>query len=151
VYRAVRALGFEPALYLYYESQPMDGKFVQTGLIDRVIQPEDCEEVESFISTLLDHGGFFLRLMDVYGKLKVENVLHLVMSVTTFNRPSSAYVAHGNEALLGLVYGDVCLVVRIGKVGEKGIQPSRNWKNNGKKRDGGKWGCMVSNKPGMGK
>jgi hypothetical protein len=112
----------------------MDSKFVQTGLIDRVIQPEDCEEAESFIGTLLDYGGFSLRLMGAYGKLKVENVLHLVMSVTTFNRLSSAYVAHGNEALLGLAYGDVCLIVRIGKVGEKGIQPSRNWKNNGKKK-----------------
>lgn len=62
--------------------------------------------------------------MDAYGKLKVENVLHLVMSVTTFNRQSSAYVAHGNEALLGLVYGDVCLIVRIGKAGERLAYPT---------------------------
>jgi hypothetical protein len=67
VYRAVLVLGFEPVLYLYYESQPTDNKFVETGLIHRVTQPEGCEEVESFISTLLDYCGFVLRLMDAYG------------------------------------------------------------------------------------
>jgi hypothetical protein len=38
VYPAVRALGFKPVLYLFYESLPMDSKFVETGFIDRVIQ-----------------------------------------------------------------------------------------------------------------
>ena len=36
--------------------------------------------------------------------------------MTTFNRQSSAYVAYGNEASLGLAYGNICLVMRIGKV-----------------------------------
>ena len=39
-------------LYLYCEPQPVDSKFAETGLIDRVLQPEGCEEVENLISTL---------------------------------------------------------------------------------------------------
>ena len=49
--RAVHALGLEPVLCLYYESQSMDRRIVKIGLIDRVIQFEGCEEVESFIGT----------------------------------------------------------------------------------------------------
>jgi hypothetical protein len=96
-----------------------------------VVQPESCEEVESFISTLPDYGGFVLRLMDAYGKLKVENVLHWVMLVATFKLTvqSSAYVAYGNDASLGLVYGDVCLIVSrrpcpIGKACERLAYPT---------------------------
>ena len=124
VYRATRALDLEPVLYLYYESRPVGTDFVETGLIDRVIDTERCDEVESFISTLADHSGFPLRLMEAYGKEAVETVVHWVTPVTTFNRQSSAYVAYGNDASLGLAYGDVCLISRIGKADDRLSYPT---------------------------
>ncbi len=95
VYRAVRALGFEPVLYLYFESKRLEGMydndFLEAGLIDRVV---------------------------------VHEALHWVTPVTTFNRQSSAYAAYGNNAELGLAYGDVCLIVRLGKAGERLAYPT---------------------------
>lgn len=112
------------------ESQPMDTKFVETGLVDRVIQPEGGEETGSFISTLPDYGGFAVRLMGAYNKQKVENVLHWFMLVTTSQCPTdrtSAYIAYGNEASLGPVYGDVGLMcASVRQVKGWLIQPSCN-------------------------
>ena len=42
-----------------------------------------------------------------------------VTPVTTFNRKTGAFATYGNEAILEMVYGDVCLVVRIGKAGRR--------------------------------
>jgi 2-oxoglutarate-Fe(II)-dependent oxygenase superfamily protein len=129
VYRAVHALGFEPVLYLYYEPE-LDGDddddnddsgFVEAGLIDRVIQRKVHLGVDNFIDELPKHGGFVIRLEGADSEPEVGEVsrLHWVTPVTTFNRQSSAYVAYGNEPSLGLAYGDVCLIVRIGKAGER--------------------------------
>jgi hypothetical protein len=92
-----------------------------------VIQPEAREGVESFISDLSDYGRVTLRFIDAYDKLKVENVLHLVMPVTTLNRQSSAYVAYRNKASLAWymeMYALSCASVR--RVKGWRIQPSRN-------------------------
>ncbi len=125
VYRAVRALGFEPMLYLYYESELYDSGFVEAGLIDRVIQTEASVVTNSFIEELLKmHGGFAIRLEGAWGEPGVDEALHWVTPVTTFNRQSSAYAAYGNNASLGLAYGDVCLIVRLGKAGERLAYPT---------------------------
>ncbi len=119
VYRAVRALGFEPVLYLYYETQPYGCPFTEAGLIDRVMQNEGNSQVYNFIRELPNYGGFIIRLEGAHREPKVVQELHWVTPVTTFNRQSSAYVTYGNEASLGLAYGDVCLIVRIGKAAER--------------------------------
>jgi len=123
VYRAVRAVGFEPVLYLYFESkrlsQMYDNDPVEAGLIDRVIQTEASVVVDSFIEELLEHGGFTIRLEGAWGEPVVHEALHWVMPVTVFNRQSSTYAVYGNNTSLGLAYGDVCLIVRLGKAGER--------------------------------
>ena len=128
VYRAVRALGFEPVLYLYFESKRLEGMydndFLEAGLIDRVIQIEAGAVQSSFIEELLNHGGFAIRLEGEWGEPVVHEALHWVTPVTTFNRQSSAYAAYGNNASLGLAYGDVCLIVRLGKAGERLAYPT---------------------------
>jgi 2-oxoglutarate-Fe(II)-dependent oxygenase superfamily protein len=124
VYQAVRALGFEPVLYLYYETRPYGLPFTEAGLIDRVMQSEGSPEVDDFIRELPKYGGFVIRLEGAEGEPEVVEVLHWVTPVTTFNRQSSAYVKYGNEASLGLAYGDVCLIVRIGKAGERLAYPT---------------------------
>jgi len=140
VYRAVRTLGFEPVLYLYFESElDDDNDFVEAGLIDRVIQSDGSPEVDNFISELPDHGGFVIRLEGADSEPEVVEVLHWVTPVTTFNRQSSAYVMYGNQAELGLAYGDVCLIVRIGKAGERLVYPTvgqlkAEWEEKRKKR-----------------
>ena len=64
-------------------------------------------------------------VVEDYGKtLSLLRLVHWVTPVTTFNRQSSAYVACGNESSLGLAYGDVCLIVRIGKAGDRLSYPT---------------------------
>src|SRR5229473_6435713 len=92
VYRAVRALGFEPVLYLYYETQPYGCPFTEAGLIDRVMQNEGSSQVYNFIRELPNYGGFIIRLEGAHREPKVVQELHWVTPVTTFNRQSSAYV-----------------------------------------------------------
>ena len=125
VYRAARAHGFEPVLYLHYESRPEGTDLIEYGLIDRVIKTASCG-IKSFIATLPDYGGIALSSLDEdYIMLNVEAVVHWVTPVMTFNRQSSAYMAYGNEApSLGLAYGDVCLIVRIGKAGDRLAYPT---------------------------
>jgi hypothetical protein len=121
-------------------------KFVETGFIDRVIQPESCEEVESFISTLPDYGGYVLRLMVAYGKLKVENVLHWVMLVTTFKLTVKRLCGIWERCIIGpgVQYGDVCLIVSRRpcpsvKAGERLAYPTvAQLKEEWQERDGGK-------------
>ncbi len=128
MYQAVHTLGFEPMLYLYFESkrlsQMYDDDFVEAGLIDRVIQTEASVVVDSFIEELLKHGGFAIRLEGAWGEPVVHEALHWVTPVTTFNRQSSTYAAYGNNASLGLAYGDVCLIVHLGKAGERLAYPT---------------------------
>ncbi len=122
VYRAVRTPGFEPVVYLYYESESYDCPVTEAGLVDRVIESEG--EVEIFIRELPDYGGFVIRLEGADEEPEVVEELHWVTPVTTFNRQSSAYVTYGNQAELGLAYGDVCLIVSIGKAGERLAYPT---------------------------
>jgi hypothetical protein len=112
LYQSLRALGFEPVLYLFYDS----GKEWCRGhsravLIDRVPNFEEAGEIEDPTGELCSLGGLKIS--------RLKQVVTWVTPPTTFNRRESAYMAHGNEPILGLMYGDVCLVVRIGKVGER--------------------------------
>ena len=47
-----------------------------------------------------------------------------VTPVTTFNHQKDAFVSYGNEVTLNWVYGDVCLVVRIGSAGDGLVYPT---------------------------
>ncbi|KAI0302514.1 hypothetical protein BC826DRAFT_965854 [Russula brevipes] len=113
LYRAAHSLGFEPVLYLYYKQ---DG---DAGLIDRVLDFESCGELEAPIRFLLYHEGVAIRL-----NRKIVTPVNWVTPVTTFNSLSSAYVHYGNEASLGMAYGNLCLIVRIGKMGERMLYPT---------------------------
>ena len=95
--------------------------------------------VENFIDELPEHGGFVFRLEGAHSEPEVGEVLHWATPLTTFNQQSSAYVWYGNEASLGLAYGDVCLIVRIGKAGERLAYPTvaqlkAEWEEKRKKR-----------------
>lgn len=49
---------------------------------------------------------------------KVERV-KWVTSLTPFNKMRTEYIAHGNQADLAYMYGDICLIVEVGKFGER--------------------------------
>jgi hypothetical protein len=125
LYRAVRSLGFEVVLYLYYED---DG---DAGLIDRVLNFDSNGEWDP-IEVIDNHGGIIIQHRD-------DDVTPVdwVTPVTTFNCRSSAHVAYGNEASLELAYGHLCLIVRIGEVGERTSRKSGKRKMHGNDRQTG--------------
>jgi hypothetical protein len=47
----------------------------------------------------------------------------VVTPVKTFNRHQSAFYKYGNEPSMDVVYADLCMFVRIGKVGERMAYP----------------------------
>lgn len=45
--------------------------------------------------------------------------VHWVTGVTLYNKIKSDFVAYGNEASIGALYGDVCLIVQVKPAGER--------------------------------
>ncbi|KAI0276031.1 hypothetical protein BGY98DRAFT_935363 [Russula aff. rugulosa BPL654] len=126
VYQTVRALGFEPVLSLYYEWEPPWSAHLEGVLIDEVID-FSCvrfpNEAGDFAYVLREKGGLMVH-RDGWGidrRFGCETPEHVdwVTPVTTFNRKTGAFATYGNEAILEMAYGDVCLVVRIGKAGRR--------------------------------
>jgi hypothetical protein len=114
LYRAVHSLGFEPVLYLCYDED--DGN---AGLIDSVLDFESCGELWHPVRLLRYRGGITIQLDG-------DNVtpVNWVTPTSAYNCLSSTYLHYGNEASLGMAYGDLCLTVYIGKMGERMLYPT---------------------------
>jgi hypothetical protein len=118
VYQGVRALGYEPVLYLYYEKEGEGGR-LEGVIIDRVIDFErkyNYEEDEP--ATIVESAGGIL-VSEGEGSDSDSDHMEWVTPMTKFNRQKDVYPSYGNEVSLTWAYGDVCLVVRIGKAGER--------------------------------
>ena len=125
VYRTVRALGFEPALYVYYEWEtPPQGM-----LVDHVIEFDNVEmesEYDDLVDIALREGGILTYSpglekgeYESESRYKSPELLEWVTPMTTFNRQEDAYPSYGNQPELTWVYGHICLIVRIGEVGDR--------------------------------
>jgi hypothetical protein len=113
LYRAVHSLGFEPVLYLYYKEDR------DAGLIDSVLDFQSCHDLWNPVRWLYQHGGIVVQLDDDV------TPMNWVTPVTRLNRLSSAFLySDGHEGSLGMVDGDICLTVHIGKMGERMLYPT---------------------------
>jgi hypothetical protein len=119
VYQSVCALGYEPVLYLYYESAQHEGMIIDKVISFRNPGTEDYDTLD----IVYREGGIFVAQggekvrSDQYG---MPERVEWVTPVTKFNRQEEAYAAYyGNEHELCWAYGNVCLVVRIGKAGDR--------------------------------
>jgi hypothetical protein len=123
VYQSVRALGYEPVLYLYYEGQY--NQLNQDMIVDKVINFPDqvYEDEQDFESLVLQEGGIFASQegdeIESDPQFGTPEQIEWVTPVSEFNRQKDGFISYGNDASLTWVYGDVCLVVRIGKVGDR--------------------------------
>ncbi len=125
VYRSFRALGFQPVLYMYYECEPHDrDKVFHGALIDHRVDFRGHFYEESDLARVLpSEGGIRVYRRKSYsgeddGSTNAEKI-DWVTPVTTFSRQETAYIHYGNEPSLEVAYWDLCLVVRIGKAGER--------------------------------
>ena len=126
VYQAVRALGFEPVLYLYYEWEPTWIDSFEGVLIDEVLNLSYVRfpgEVADIPYVLGKKGGIIVHQegweIDENFGYETPERLDWVTPVTAFNRKTDSFATYGNEPTLTTAYGDVCLVFRIGKAGRR--------------------------------
>ncbi|KAF8463742.1 hypothetical protein DFH94DRAFT_796348 [Russula ochroleuca] len=119
-----------PVLYTYYEHNRLEP--AEGVLVDRVVNFQKILDHESqrLVQFLHAEGGILVNvnrdlLREYYTDMDdgTTEQVEWVTPMTTFNRKGDVYVSYGNEAELHFVYGDVCLVVRIGKVGDRLAYP----------------------------
>ena len=134
VYDGMRALGFDPVLYVYYEDDYEQGATVDElmdfGAYDdetilEIVQAEDGIPVR-------EEGG---KMKDGFG-FKDPELIAWATPLTTYNQQEGAYATYGNEAVVNWVYGEICMIVRIGKAGDRLAFPTANQVKNayGKRR-----------------
>ena len=130
VYQTVHALGFEPVLYVYYEeeySNPPEG-----AMIDKLIKLSGDQYEGSVPEIVQEEGGTPVRQVGRIYKTdepkwatrytsndKDPELVEWVTPLTTYNHQEGAFVHYGNDASLNWAYGDVCMIVRIGKAGDR--------------------------------
>ena len=136
VYQSVRALRFEPMLYVYYDdsarNRPPSGV-----IVDQLPRFNDVYEDEEPISHILQAGqGGILVCQDGEEIFNEDScyysgqccghaeTIEWVTPVTVFNRQKEAFVTYGNDPSLNWAYGDVCMIVRIGKSGDRLANPT---------------------------
>jgi hypothetical protein len=130
LYRSFRALGFQPALYMYYEWREPGTYSAKGALLDHRVDFGNSGTLEEsdLAWVVLAKGGIIVSRDDSYSVDDNEDEraekVDWVTPVTTFNRHESAYVSYGNEPSMELTYWDLCLIVRIGKAGERLMYPT---------------------------
>jgi hypothetical protein len=126
VYQSVRALGYEPVLHLYYQD---DRNSKQGVIIDKVVDfPNPDDESDRRDTLLLRLGGMLVRdSTKVFrsaqrGTPGHREQVEWVTPVTEFNRQKGSFLQFKNindKGSLEWAYGDVCLIVRIGRAGDR--------------------------------
>jgi hypothetical protein len=124
VYQSARALGFEPTLYMYYD-EPC-GSFVVDRLIRDAFIDEDkgdsiCRYIQMEGGIPVRQGGY--HDPDDDGNLKNPEPVEWVTPITTYNRIEGVY-ANCEKSRLDSIDGDACMIIRIGKVGDRLAYPT---------------------------
>ena len=126
MFQSMRALGFDPALYVYYgeDGENYNENYSvppQGAMVDGLMHFLNSYYEETDMSILQEVGG--IRVRQDGRELDADSVykepVEWVTPLTTYNRQADAFAIYGNEAELNWAYGDVCMIVRIGKAGDR--------------------------------
>ena len=128
VYQSTRALGFEPVLYVYYD-EGEDNDAFQGAMVDRLIDFDSVCEGETVVDAVQEKGGIPVReagveMHDDFDSMDAEPVEWVTPPPMTYNRQECAFVSYGKGPTLSWAYGDVCMIVRIGKAGDRLAYPT---------------------------
>jgi hypothetical protein len=128
VYQSMRTLGFEPVLYVYYDEDE-DNEALQGAMVDKLIDFYDVYGEETVLDIVQGQGGIPV-CQDDDGEMDEDfeytdpEPVEWVTPLTTYNRREGAFASYGNEPTLNWAYGDVCMIVRIGKAGDRLAYPT---------------------------
>ena len=135
VYRRVRALGYEPVLYVFYEAvaaEDSDHGMIMDKVIDfnKLYVDEDDDlfgigDREGGTLVYEERGG--PKIGTSWGELPEQ--LEWVTPRTTFNRQEDSFRSYDEddyeeEPMVTTVYWNLCLVVRIGMAGDRLAYPT---------------------------
>ena len=133
VYQCARALGFEPVLHMYFDE---DFSLHEGMIIDKAIDFYmflDLEEEESVHKYIRDEGGILVRqdggkilYDDPYNDFddpEIPEPMEWATPRTTYNRKEGIY-ATLDKLRMHSIYGDACMIVRIGKAGDRLAYPT---------------------------
>jgi hypothetical protein len=93
------------------------------AMIDKVMDFDDSYYEETVLDVVQAEGEIPVRQDG--GKIKNTSdfknpePVEWVTPLTTYNRKQDAFTTYGDEATLSWAYGDVCMIVRIGKAGDR--------------------------------
>jgi hypothetical protein len=111
VYQSVLALGYEPVLYVYYRDFWQD----RGVMIDKMVYSSDDDDMLIEGGVLVHDEGEPISRYNL--EKGVPEGVEWVTPMTTFKDVSLAYV--GNGSPIDWVLEGVCLVVRVGKAGDR--------------------------------
>jgi len=123
VYQVVRALGYEPVLYMWYK----ENRYTDNAILDEVLTVEEANEEEyGFLDIIHSRGGILLSeegvpLVSDRPNWTPEQVVW-VTRVTEWNRQISYCM--GSHLSFHLADRNVCLIVRIGEAGDRLAYPT---------------------------
>jgi hypothetical protein len=112
IYRVCQELSLEASLQVMYS---YDDRLV---MVPKVVDMSGYPDVRERVSDLLcdDFDGQLVKTdTDPDGTEEIW----WVTTMTALTRATTPFVVYGNEATLAYMYGDVCLIVDVGKVGNR--------------------------------
>jgi hypothetical protein len=118
VYQSVRALGYEPVLYVCYQGD----QYTPEMIIDEMMNFPDGHTDSQDLEILVRQAGGIYASREggpIESELGTSEQVEWVTPRTEFNRQKDGFISYGNNAELTWAYGDVCLVVRIGEAGDR--------------------------------
>jgi hypothetical protein len=124
VYQSVRMLGYEPVLYVHYDVDPPRGV-----IIDGLLDFEELNGHDRILDIACMEGGIYVApeswaVED--SDSRTPQPMEWVTPATEFNAQKGAIQSSSEEdwQTVTWVCGNVCLVVRIGKAGDRLAYPT---------------------------
>ncbi|TFK63427.1 hypothetical protein BDN72DRAFT_847639 [Pluteus cervinus] len=109
------ALKLKTALRLYAHTKYSDG-----FLLSKPVDLSDCGEVEDVDRAFREMGAEQIKVVDWDNTRNSTKPRIMWLSPKTeYVSYESVYMAYGNEASLGNIYGHVCLVAKVGRFGHR--------------------------------
>ena len=131
VHQSMRALGFEPVLYVYFDDPHVKSP-VRGVIVDQLSKTYEADDEEETILHILQskqggilvcQDGWEISDEDCDDPFQSEMV-EWVTPVTVFNRQETVLHYYDEVAVSSKAHGDVCMIVRIGKAGDRLAYPT---------------------------
>lgn len=114
--RVCEDLSLTMSLQVVYAPQWSKSLVMLDEIVDLSREGQIEEDIVQYLQS--NYGGIVIQA-DTYEEIEDVKEVLWVTPMTTQTSVESDYVAYGNEATLGCLYGSVCLIVEVGIPGKR--------------------------------